>query len=64
MLTFFSDQSIVEALYASNGNPIIDLLAIEGVKALSRALPDLIETPLDPEHAIKPCMGLGSVEFA
>ncbi|RGP80690.1 maleylacetate reductase [Fusarium longipes] len=33
----------VEALYAQNRNPIINLLAIEGTKALANALPRLIE---------------------
>lgn len=36
---------LVEALYASNANPIVDLLAIEGIKALSSALPVLISSP-------------------
>lgn len=35
----------VEALYAQNGNPIISLLATEGVKALATALPQLVEDP-------------------
>ncbi|KAM5356468.1 hypothetical protein ACJ41O_003114 [Fusarium nematophilum] len=35
----------VEALYARNGNPIISLLAVEGVKALAASLPELIENP-------------------
>lgn len=33
----------VEALYAQNGNPIIDLLAQEGVKSLASALPQLLQ---------------------
>ncbi|KAL2670466.1 hypothetical protein Neosp_014254 [[Neocosmospora] mangrovei] len=32
----------VEALYARNSNPIISLLAVEGVKALATSLPELI----------------------
>ncbi|KAH7138755.1 hypothetical protein B0J11DRAFT_476625 [Dendryphion nanum] len=36
----------VEALYAQNGNPIINILAVEGVKAISNALPELIEDPI------------------
>lgn len=35
----------VEALYAQNGNPIISILAVEGVKALANALPELINDP-------------------
>jgi alcohol dehydrogenase class IV len=33
----------VEALYARNGNPIINLLAQEGVKALAEALPIIVD---------------------
>ncbi len=35
----------VEALYARNGNPVINLLAKEGVRALSASLPELVEDP-------------------
>lgn len=35
----------VEALYARNGNPIINLLAVEGTKALATALPVLAADP-------------------
>lgn len=35
----------VEALYAQNGNPIISLLAQEGVRALSSALPQIMADP-------------------
>lgn len=35
----------VEALYARDGNPIINLLAQEGVKALARSLPELMTDP-------------------
>ncbi|KAH7171411.1 hypothetical protein EDB81DRAFT_778406 [Dactylonectria macrodidyma] len=35
----------VEALYAQNGNPIISILAVEGVKALASALPELVNDP-------------------
>lgn len=38
----------VEALYARNGNPIINLLAKEGVASLASALPELIENPNSP----------------
>ncbi|KAH7329727.1 hypothetical protein B0I35DRAFT_345999 [Stachybotrys elegans] len=39
----------VEALYARNGNPIISLLAQEGVKALAEALPVIKENPSSKE---------------
>lgn len=35
----------VEALYAQNGNPIIDMLAQKGVESLATALPQLIDQP-------------------
>ncbi|PYI05734.1 maleylacetate reductase [Aspergillus sclerotiicarbonarius CBS 121057] len=38
----------VEALYARNTNPIINLLALEGTKALATALPELITNPTSP----------------
>ncbi|KAJ3530918.1 hypothetical protein NM208_g9105 [Fusarium decemcellulare] len=38
-----------EAIYAKNSNPIICLLAQEGVRALARVLPTLIEHPKSPE---------------
>lgn len=38
----------VEALYARNGNPIINLLAKEGIRALALALPDLTKDPQSP----------------
>ena len=37
----------VEALYAENANPIISLLAEEGVRALAGALPRIADDPLD-----------------
>jgi maleylacetate reductase len=37
----------VEALYAQDRNPITSLIAEEGVRALARALPDIVETPRD-----------------
>ncbi|CAH0003483.1 unnamed protein product [Clonostachys byssicola] len=37
----------VEALYAQNANPIISLLALEGVKALAGALPIIVDSPSD-----------------
>ncbi|KAK5000129.1 hypothetical protein LTR66_000954 [Elasticomyces elasticus] len=35
----------VEALYAKNTNPILSLLALEGVKVLAEALPPIIQDP-------------------
>jgi len=35
----------VEALYAKNKNPIISLLALEGIKALAASLPEIIQNP-------------------
>jgi alcohol dehydrogenase class IV len=40
-------HAAVEALYARNTNPIISLLAIEGVKALAASLPKIVESPSD-----------------
>jgi maleylacetate reductase len=36
-----------EALYAPDGNPIISLMAEEGIRALANALPSLMATPRD-----------------
>ncbi|OBT41575.1 hypothetical protein VE00_09163 [Pseudogymnoascus sp. WSF 3629] len=37
----------VEALYAQNTNPIINLLALEGIKALAESLPIIAKLPSD-----------------
>lgn len=37
----------VEALYAKDANPIVSLMAIEGIGALARALPTIAEEPGD-----------------
>ena len=37
----------VEALYSQNGNPVIDLMAEEGVRALARSLPVIAEDGSD-----------------
>lgn len=37
-----------EALYAPNGNPIISLMAEEGIRSLVRALPKIKSAPRDP----------------
>ncbi|KAI0021787.1 putative maleylacetate reductase [Xylariomycetidae sp. FL0641] len=39
----------VEALYARNTNPVINVLAQEGVKALANALPTLVSDPASKE---------------
>ena len=38
---------IVEALYAQDTNPVIQIMAIEGIKALSEALPVIVTQPDD-----------------
>ncbi|MCW6509262.1 maleylacetate reductase [Lichenifustis flavocetrariae] len=37
----------VEALYAQDRNPIISLMAVEGIRALAQALPKIAEAPAD-----------------
>jgi maleylacetate reductase len=37
----------VEGLYAVDGNPIISLVAAEGIRALARSLPKVVEAPGD-----------------
>ena len=37
----------IEALYAPDGNPIISLMAAEGIRALARALPVVVSQPTD-----------------
>jgi alcohol dehydrogenase class IV len=37
----------VEALYAKDGNPIIRMMAVEGVRALAKSLPIIVERPTD-----------------
>ena len=39
----------VEGLYAEDGNPIISLFAAEGIRALARSLPRVVEAPADIE---------------
>jgi len=39
----------VEALYAQNGNPVISLMAEEGIRALAKALPVVVASPADKE---------------
>jgi alcohol dehydrogenase class IV len=39
----------VEALYAHDGNPIVSLMAEEGIRALASALPKISSNPKDPE---------------
>ncbi|KAF4448536.1 ADH4-Alcohol dehydrogenase IV [Fusarium austroafricanum] len=35
----------IEALYAQNANPITSILALEGIKSLAEALPQIVENP-------------------
>lgn len=39
----------IEALYAENANPVLSLMAEEGIGALVRALPVITENPSDPD---------------
>ena len=39
----------VEALYAEDANPVISLMAAEGIRALAAALPTVVKTPEDLE---------------
>lgn len=43
-----TDVGTVEALYAKNTNPVMNLLALEGTKALAESLPIIVE---DPQNA-------------
>ena len=61
----------VEALYARDANPIISLMAEEGIRALAAGLPTLIERPQDKDARSKAQYGawlcgttLGSVGMA
>ncbi|KAL1887383.1 hypothetical protein Sste5346_010263 [Sporothrix stenoceras] len=47
----------VEALYARNGNPIINLIAVEGVRALAEALPAIVQDPSAAEPRAKALYG-------
>lgn len=58
----------VEALYAKDRNPIVSMMAVEGIKALFWALPNIAKYPLDVEarsqafYGAWPCgVCLGSV---
>ena len=39
----------VEAVYAKDHNPIISLLSVEGIRALAKALPVLVQAPQDKD---------------
>jgi maleylacetate reductase len=39
----------VEALYAQDGNPVVSLLAEEGIRALSKGLPEVVKEPSNME---------------
>ncbi|MBY0095691.1 maleylacetate reductase [Mesobacillus maritimus] len=60
-----------EGLYAENANPIISMMAVEGITALSSSLPKILEQPEDLEARSKALYGtwlggtvLGSVGMA
>ncbi|KUI64218.1 Maleylacetate reductase [Cytospora mali] len=48
---------VIEALYARNTNPIINLLAVEGTQALASSLPDIVSNPTDPDARSKALYG-------
>jgi maleylacetate reductase len=37
----------VEALYARDGNPVVSLIAADGIRALARSLPVVVQSPVD-----------------
>lgn len=43
----------VEALYAKDGNPVMDLMAVEGVRALRGALPVIVSSSSSNDEALK-----------
>lgn len=43
----------MEALYAENTNPVINLLAAEGIKALATALPEIVRNPDSPSKSAR-----------
>jgi len=47
----------VEALYSENANPIISLMAEEGIRALGEALPAVVATPDDRDARAKALYG-------
>ncbi|KAF2809396.1 putative maleylacetate reductase [Mytilinidion resinicola] len=61
----------VEALYAANKNPIVSVLALEGIRPLARSLPTLVSSPSDISARKDALFGawlcgfcLGSVDMA
>jgi len=47
----------VEALYAHDGNPIVSLMAEEGIRALALALPNIVASPKNPQGRIDALYG-------
>lgn len=47
----------VESLYASNTNPILHMMALEGIKALAHSLPTIVEKPQDRQARSKALYG-------
>lgn len=52
-----TDVLAVEALYARNTNPIINILAVEGTRALASSLPTIVDSPSDLEARSKALYG-------
>lgn len=53
-LVLANDNSqTVEALYAENANPIINILALEGIKALVDSLQTIVDSPQDQAARIR-----------
>ena len=47
----------MEALYAQNTNPIVDLLAQESIKALAESLPAIVNDPGNVDARLKALYG-------
>ena len=47
----------VEALYAKNTNPVISLLALDGIKSLAASLPVIVDSPQDKDSRLKAFYG-------
>jgi alcohol dehydrogenase class IV len=54
----------VEALYAKDRNPIVSLMAQEGIRALAASLPAIMRDPRDAGREASRSMGRGSAGFA
>jgi alcohol dehydrogenase class IV len=54
----------VEALYSPEANPVIPLLAMEGIAALVRALPAIVNNPVDRDARSDALYGAWDLEGA